>query len=61
MDLDYWKTYYLLGTAEEIAERISARIAALDGGVDWIVLNPLNWEPEQLERIAADVLPRVRA
>jgi hypothetical protein len=29
--------------------------------VDWIVLNPLNWEPEQLERIAADVLPRVRA
>ena len=26
-----WKTYSLLGTAEELAERISARIAALDG------------------------------
>ena len=61
MDLDYWKTYYLLGEAEELAERISARIAALDGGVDTIVLNPLDWSVEQLDRIAADVLPRVRA
>ena len=60
MDLDYWKTYYLLGTAEEVAERISARIAALDHGVDWIVLNPLNWGLEQLELIAAEVLPRVK-
>jgi probable F420-dependent oxidoreductase len=59
MDLDYWKTYYLLGTAEEVAERISARIAALDGGVDQIVLNPLDWSLEQLELIAGDVLPRV--
>jgi alkanesulfonate monooxygenase len=60
MDLDYWRTHYLLGTAEEVAERISARIAALDGGVDWIVLNPLDWGPEQLELIAGEVLPRVR-
>jgi len=60
MDLDYWKTYYLLGTAEEVADRISARIAALDHGVDWIVLNPLNWGLEQLELIAAEVLPRVK-
>ena len=59
MDLDYWRTYYLLGTAEEVAERISARIAALDGGVDTIVLNPLDWSLEQLELIAGDVLPRV--
>jgi alkanesulfonate monooxygenase len=59
MDLDYWKTYYLLGEAEEIAERISARIRALDGGVDTIVLNPLDWGLEQLERIAGEVLPWV--
>ena len=59
MDLDYWRTYYLLGTATEIAERISARIAALDGGVDQIVLNPLDWSPEQLELIAGEVLPKV--
>jgi hypothetical protein len=60
MDLDYWKTYYLLGEAAEVADRISARIAALDGGVDTIVLNPLNWSPEQLELIAGEVLPRVK-
>lgn len=60
MDLDYWRTYYLLGEAAEVAERISARIAAL-GGVDTIVLNPLDWSLEQLERIAGEVRPRVRA
>jgi alkanesulfonate monooxygenase len=59
MDLDYWKTYYLLGEAEDVAARISARIAALDGGVDHIVLNPLDWSLEQLELIAGQVLPRV--
>ena len=59
MDLEYWKTYYLLGTAQELADRISARIAALDGGVDQIVLNPLDWSPEQLELIAGEVLPKV--
>lgn len=60
MDLDYWRTYYLLGQAEELAERIGARIDALDGGVDTIVLNPLNWSTEQLELIAGEVLPRVK-
>jgi probable F420-dependent oxidoreductase len=60
MDLDYWKTYYLLAEAEELAERISARVAALDGGVDTIVLNPLTWGLEQLELIAGEVLPRVK-
>jgi probable F420-dependent oxidoreductase len=60
MDLDYWQSYYLLGTAEQVAERISARLAALDG-VDHIVLNPLDWSGEQLELIAHEVLPRVKA
>jgi probable F420-dependent oxidoreductase len=59
MDLDYWRTYYLLGEAGELADRISARIDALDGGVDTIVLNPLDWGLEQLELIAGEVLPRV--
>src|SRR5439155_20121566 len=52
--------YDLLGEAAEVADRISARIAALDGGVDTIVLNPLNWSSEQLELIAGEVLPRVK-
>ena len=60
MDLEYWKTYYLLGEAADVADRISARIAALDGGVDTIVLNPLDWSPRQLELIAGDVLPKVK-
>jgi alkanesulfonate monooxygenase SsuD/methylene tetrahydromethanopterin reductase-like flavin-dependent oxidoreductase (luciferase family) len=60
MDLDYWRTHYLLGEAGEVAERISARIAALDHGVDYIVLNPLNWGLRQLELLAGEVLPAVR-
>jgi probable F420-dependent oxidoreductase len=60
MDLDYWRTYYLLGEAGELAEKISARIAALDGGVDTVVLNPLDWGLEQLELIAGEVLPRIK-
>ncbi|HEV2300134.1 MAG TPA: TIGR03619 family F420-dependent LLM class oxidoreductase [Stellaceae bacterium] len=59
MDLDYWQRYYLLGTAEQIAEHIAARIAVLEGGVDHIILNPLDWSREQLELIAHEVLPRV--
>jgi probable F420-dependent oxidoreductase len=59
MDLDYWQRYYLLGTAEEVAAHIYERIAALDGRVDHIILNPLDWSREQLELIAYEVLPRV--
>jgi alkanesulfonate monooxygenase SsuD/methylene tetrahydromethanopterin reductase-like flavin-dependent oxidoreductase (luciferase family) len=58
MDLAYWQEYYLLGTADEVVERIRGKIEAL-GGVDHLVLNPLNWDPENLERLASDVLPRV--
>jgi len=58
MDLAYWQEYYLLGTADEVVERIRGKIEAL-GGVDHLVLNPLDWDPENLERLASDVLPRV--
>ena len=60
MDLKYWKTYYLLGEAEEVAERIRARVDAVDKGVEYIVLNPLGWGTEQLELLAGEVLPAVR-
>jgi alkanesulfonate monooxygenase SsuD/methylene tetrahydromethanopterin reductase-like flavin-dependent oxidoreductase (luciferase family) len=58
MDLPYWKEFYLLGEAEELATKIRAKVAAL-GGCEQIVLNPLNWGMEQLELLAAEVLPRV--
>jgi alkanesulfonate monooxygenase len=58
MDLPYWREFYLLGEAEELAERIRAKIAAL-GGCEWVVLNPLDWSPRQLELLAERVLPLV--
>jgi probable F420-dependent oxidoreductase len=58
MDLPYWREYYLLGEAEELAEKIRAKTATL-GGCEHIVLNPLTWGMEQLERLAGEVLPRV--
>ena len=56
MDLPYWREHYLLGEAEELAEKIAARVEAL-GGCEWAVLNPLNWDQEQLELLVGDVLP----
>ena len=60
MDLDYWRSYYLLGEAEEVADRIRGKIEAL-GGVDHLVLNPLDWDPANLEILAEKVLPLVTA
>jgi probable F420-dependent oxidoreductase len=60
MDLDYWRSYYLLGEAEEVADRIRAKVEAL-GGVDHLVLNPLDWDPANLEILAEKVLPLVVA
>jgi probable F420-dependent oxidoreductase len=59
MDLAYWREHYLLGEAPELVERINRRIAAVDGRMDWIILNPVDWDGEQLERLAAEVLPHV--
>jgi probable F420-dependent oxidoreductase len=58
MDLDYWQEHYLLGEAEAVIEGINRRIAAV-GRMDWVILNPVDWDLEQLERLAADVLPGV--
>jgi probable F420-dependent oxidoreductase len=59
MDLPYWQEFYLLGEAEALADRIRGKIEAL-GGVEHVILNPLDWDVETLERLAADVLPRLR-
>jgi probable F420-dependent oxidoreductase len=60
MDLEYWQQFYLLGEAEEVAERIRGKIAAL-GGVDHLILNPLDWDPASIEVLAERVLPLVVA
>ncbi len=60
MDLDYWQRFYLLGEAEEVADKIRAKVAAL-GGVDHLILNPLDWDPANLELLAERVLPLVGA
>jgi probable F420-dependent oxidoreductase len=60
MDLDYWQEFYLLGEAEAVADKIRAKIGAL-GGVDHLVLNPLDWDPSRLDVLAEQVLPLVTA
>ena len=58
MDLDFWRKHYLVGEAEELAERIGARIEAF-GGCEHLIMNPVDWSMEQLDLLAGDVLPRV--
>ena len=60
MDLPYWQEFYLLGEAEAVAERIRGKIEAL-GGVDHLILNPLDWDPASIEVLAERVLPLVAA
>jgi len=60
MDLEYWQQFYLLGEAEDVAERIRGKIAAL-GGVDHLILNPLDWDPAAIDVLAERVLPLVVA
>ena len=60
MDLDYWQEFYLVGEAEAVAERIRGKVEAL-GGVDHLILNPLDWDPSRLEVLAERVLPLVAA
>ncbi|MEM0440045.1 MAG: LLM class F420-dependent oxidoreductase [Candidatus Caldarchaeum sp.] len=59
MNLDYWKKFYLYGTVEEIAEKIKERVKSLEG-VDWIVLNPVTFEMQQLRKIVDELFPSVQ-
>ena len=59
MDLAYWREHYLLGEAAEVTERIRRRISAAGGRMDWVILNPVDWDAEQLELLAAEVLPHI--
>lgn len=45
------------GTADECVEQIQAHV---DAGVDRIILIPYRYQPEQLEMIASDVIPKLR-
>jgi len=48
----------LTGEAEPLPERIRGKIEAL-GGVEHVILNPLDWDRATLERLATDVVPLV--
>ncbi|MEM2096039.1 MAG: TIGR03619 family F420-dependent LLM class oxidoreductase [Candidatus Caldarchaeum sp.] len=58
MNLDYWKNFYLYGTVEEIAAKIRERVKSLEG-VDWIVLNPVTYERQQLHKIVEELYPSI--
>ncbi len=60
MDLQYWREFYLLGEAEEVADKIRGKVAAL-GGVDHLILNPLTWDFRDLDVLAERVLPLIEA
>jgi alkanesulfonate monooxygenase len=45
------------GSAEECVAQLRAHV---DAGVDRIILIPYRYEPEQVERIASEILPRLR-
>ncbi len=48
----------IMGTAEECAEQLQAHI---DTGLDRIIFVPYRYEREQVEAIARDVIPKLKA
>jgi alkanesulfonate monooxygenase len=48
----------IIGTPEECAEQLAAHLAA---GTDRIIFAPYRFEAEQIEALARDVLPKLRA
>jgi alkanesulfonate monooxygenase SsuD/methylene tetrahydromethanopterin reductase-like flavin-dependent oxidoreductase (luciferase family) len=57
-NLDFWQNHYLVGEAEDVAQRICARVEAF-GGCEHIIMNPVDWSMEQLHLISEEILPRV--
>ena len=47
-----------MGTPEECVEQLQAHVAT---GIDRIIFVPYRYEAEQIEAIARDVLPKLRA
>jgi alkanesulfonate monooxygenase SsuD/methylene tetrahydromethanopterin reductase-like flavin-dependent oxidoreductase (luciferase family) len=55
-DLAFWQTHYLVGTPEQVAERVCEKIKAMDG-VGHVIFNPCDWSISQLELLANEVRP----
>lgn len=53
---DHLQQCYLLGTTDEVIERIR-HLKSL--GLDSLVVAPLDYDPEQVRRFATDVMPRI--
>lgn len=59
MDLDFWRKHYLVGEAEEVAERVCEKIVAMQGA-GHVIFNPVDWTLEQLEMLAGEVRPLIQ-
>jgi alkanesulfonate monooxygenase SsuD/methylene tetrahydromethanopterin reductase-like flavin-dependent oxidoreductase (luciferase family) len=55
-DIEHLQECYLLGTTEEIIERLRDLIAA---GCSYLCIGPTEADPEQIERFTNDVLPHL--
>lgn len=58
-DWDAARATYLIGTPDEIADAVDRQVAGLPR-VDGYLLTPLSDDPEQLDLIAAELVPRLR-
>jgi len=57
-NLEYWKEHCMLGERDELIDRLNEIIRAFDG-LDWFILNPLEWDHEQLEHLATEIIPHL--
>jgi probable F420-dependent oxidoreductase len=57
-DMEFWREHYFLGEANEIVDKINEGVAAM-GGIDWLLVSPLNWDQEHLEFLATEIFAKV--